>query len=181
MPYVEDWTKIQCLGNSLFVLLEVHFRANRRGTRDTLLSEKGLGTRGGNEKEGTESFTSTYRICVPFSTVPVSPNRYLLTYYRPLAPATDLVRAVVIRHPIRSRHYSLYKWFKLLYSTSRTGLCCTKEQLRGAQFESVFGIVGMVSDPFICKIPFIMIDHEVCVHARTGCRYRNLQCFPRRR
>jgi hypothetical protein len=34
------------------------------------------------------------------------------------------------------------------------------------RFESVFGIVGMASDPFICKIPFV--DHEVCVHARAG-------------
>lgn len=68
-----------------------------------MLSEKGLGTRGGNEKEGTESFTSTYRICVPFSTSrSVSPNRYLFSYYHPLtglAPTTDLVCAVFIRYP----------------------------------------------------------------------------------
>jgi hypothetical protein len=111
-----------------------------------VLSEKGLGTRGGNEKEGTETFTSTYRICAPFSTV-VDESQSLFadllsSPYTPLTPTTDLVGAVFTRHLIRSALFPVNKLFKLLYSTSRTELCCTKEQLvvRGA----IRGIVDVL-------------------------------------
>lgn len=55
-------------GDSLF---DIFFRANRPRLVIRALTEKGLGTRGGSDKRRsqTESFASTYHICVPFSTV----------------------------------------------------------------------------------------------------------------